>query len=181
LIDGGYAMSEVYLELPSKSREQDAKAYLREVIGSGSPINGMGELDEYDDYDKWLVMTHDFHEGKNLPDDWVRSSEYFLVRAEDDRIVGMMNIRHEQNDFLIEHGYGHIGYGIRPSERRQGYATKILALALGKCKELGIDEVHVGCLQDNIGSMKTIRRNGGVLYKKLVNDGQPYVEFVIEQ
>jgi len=172
-------MSDLYLEFPSKKRENDAKAYLREFIESGSLINGMGNLDEAESFDEWLTMTRDYHEGKNLPDDWVRSSEYFLIRKEDDRIVGMANIRHEQNDFLIEHGYGHIGYGIRPSERRKGYATKILALALGKCAELGISEVHVGSLEDNIGSRKVIEKNGGVFYQKLINDGEPYLEYVI--
>ena len=174
-------MSELYLEFPSKERERDAKAYLREFIESGSLINGMGDLDEYDDYDKWLAMTRDFCDGRNLPEDWVRSSEYFLVRKQDNRIVGMTNIRHEQNAYLIEHGYGHIGYGIRPSERRRGYAAKILALALDECKKLGIEQVHVGCLQDNIGSKKAMLKNGGVFYKKLINDGQPYLEFVIDQ
>jgi len=174
-------LSEVYLEFPSKKREQDAMAYLREFIESKSEINGMGDLNEAESFDKWLAMMSDYHEGANLPEGWVRSSEYFLIRAQDELIVGMTNIRHEQNAFLIEHGYGHIGYGIRPSERRKGYATKILELALAKCRELGISEVHVGCLEDNIGSKKTILKNGGVFYKKLVNDGEPYLEFVINQ
>ena len=68
-------MNDVYLEFASKEREQDAKAYLREFIESKSEINGMGDLEEYDDYDKWLAVMHDFHEGANLPDDWVSSSE----------------------------------------------------------------------------------------------------------
>ena len=172
-------MSEVYLEFPSKKREQDAMAYLREFRQSGSLINGMGELHKYEDYDKWLKMTLDYHEGKNVSDNWVRSSEYFFIRKRDDKIIGMTGIRHELNAFLIRTGYGHIGYGIRPSERRQGYATKILELALGKCGQLGISEVHVGCLEDNIGSKKVIQRNGGVFYQKLINDGEPYLEYVI--
>ncbi len=174
-------MNDVYLEFASKEREQDAKAYLREFIESKSEINGMGDLEDFDDYDKWLAVTRDFHEGVNLPDDWVRSSEYFLIRKQDDKIIGMTNIRHELNEFLIRTGYGHIGYGIRPDERRKGYATKILALALAKCGQLDIEEVHVGCLQDNIGSRKVIEKNGGVFFRETENDGMTYFEFVINQ
>lgn len=61
---------------------------------------------------------------------------------------------------LLECG-GHIGYGIRPSERRQGYATKLLALALEKAKELGLKSVLVVCDEVNVASEKTILKNGG--------------------
>jgi len=173
-------MDELYLEFPDKKHKKDAFAYLREFIDSGSAINGMGRLDKYEDYDEWLKMTIEHHKGINLSDNHVQSSEYFLIRKQDDKIVGMVNIRHELNDFLIERGYGHIGYGIRPCERRKGYATKQLRLALEKCAELGIKKVHVGCNEDNEGSRRTIEKNGGVLYKKGANDGVPYLEFVIE-
>lgn len=174
-------MSELYLETPGKAREKDAKAYLREFIDSGSEINGMGDLDKYDDYDEWLRVTKDCRLGKNLPDGYVGASEYFLIRREDDKIVGMANIRHELNDFLVRTGYGHIGYGIRPDERRKGYATAILAMALERCWELGISEVHVGCDTDNTGSKRAIKKNGGVLFRETENDGVSYLEFIIKQ
>ena len=80
----------------------------------------------------------------------------------DSKIVGTINIRYKLNDYLLRIG-GHIGYGIRPSERCKGYATKMLALALEKCRELGIDKALVTCDKDNLGSAKTIINNGGVL------------------
>lgn len=173
-------MDELFLEFPGKKHKQDARAYLREFIDSGSAINGMGWLDKYEDYDEWLSMTTDYHKGINLDNNHVQSSEYFLVRKKDYKIVGMVNIRHRLSEFLIERGYGHIGYGIRPCERKKGYATEQLRLALKKCAELGIKQVHVGCDEDNIGSKRTIEKNGGRLYKKGENDGVPYLEFVID-
>ena len=173
-------MDELYLEFPDKKHKNDALAYLQEFVASGSDINGMGWLNKYEDYDEWLKMTTDYHKGINLGNNHVQSSEYFLVRKQDDKIVGMVNIRHRLSEFLIERGYGHIGYGIRPSERQKGYATEQLRLALEKCAELGIKKVHVGCDEDNIGSKRTIEKNGGVLYKKGENDGLPCLEFVID-
>jgi len=66
--------------------------------------------------------------------------------------------------------YGHIGYAIRLSERRKGYATKMLCLDLPKCRELDIDKILVSCDKNNIGSVKTIVKNGGVFDKEFIDD-----------
>lgn len=57
---------------------------------------------------------------------------------------------------------GHIGDGVRPSERRKGYGTAIIAKALEECKKLGIDKVLITCDSKNIGSRKAIIKNGGI-------------------
>lgn len=76
--------------------------------------------------------------------------------------IGKVNIRHRLNKNLLKAG-GHIGYTIRPSERRKGYGTLILRLALPKAKALGIKKALITCYEDNIGSRKIIEANGGVL------------------
>ena len=80
-----------------------------------------------------------------------------------------MDIRHYLNDRLLKDG-GHIGDGVRPSERRKGYGTEIVRLALIECRKLGIDSVLMFCDKDNIGSAKTITKNGGVLEDEFVNE-----------
>ena len=74
----------------------------------------------------------DAHNGVNLPQSWVPDSTYWLV-TDNNRIVGAVNIRHSLTEHLFNAG-GHIGYGIRPSERRKGYATKLLELSLEKLR-----------------------------------------------
>ncbi|GGB38488.1 acetyltransferase [Lentibacillus populi] len=96
--------------------------------------------------------------GIGLPDGWVPDSTYWLVK--DDNLIGAVNIRHALTEKLRNEG-GHIGYGIRPSERRKGYATRLLALALEEAKRLGINEVLVVCNETNTASRKTIVNNGG--------------------
>ena len=81
-----------------------------------------------------------------------------------------LNIRHYLNAGLLRTG-GHIGDGIRPSERRKGYATEMIALALEECKKLGIRRVLMCCDKDNIGSAKSILKNGGVLENEVEKDG----------
>ena len=85
-----------------------------------------------------------------------------------DRLLGAVNIRHYLNDSLLKEG-GHIGDGIRPSERRKGYATEMIRMALTECKKLGIEKVLMTCDKDNIGSARSIIKNGGILENEFVN------------
>ncbi len=95
-------------------------------------------------------------------DDWGR---YYLYLVFDNtKLIGLLNIRFDLTNELREK-YGDIGYGVRPSERRKGYATKMLSYALSICKEKGMKKVILGCYDNNFGSNKTIINNGGKLYR----------------
>lgn len=104
----------------------------------------------------------------------VPDSTFFCLDEDRNIIVGAVNIRHYLNESLLLNG-GHIGDGVRPSERRKGIATKMIALALNECRKLGIEKVLMVCDKNNIGSAKSIINNGGVLENEVEVDG------VIEQ
>ena len=128
----------------------------------------------------WAIFKNDYHdfdyylehlEIKNPSSGYVPDSTFFLLDEERNRLLGAVNIRHYLNESLLLSG-GHIGDGIRPSERRKGYATELIRLALIECKKLGISPVLICCTKGNIGSMKSIVRNGGVLENEIVeSDG----------
>lgn len=120
---------------------------------------------DYRDFDYYL----DNLECQNPQKGWVRDSVFFLLDVDRDRLLGAVNIRHELNEHLLKCG-GHIGDGIRPSERRKGYATEMIRLALLECKKLGIKRVLICCNKDNIGSKKSIINNGGVLENEVLDD-----------
>ncbi|MGK9486801.1 GNAT family N-acetyltransferase [Bacillus tropicus] len=121
----------------------------------------------------------DAHNGVNLPQSWVPDSTYWLV-TDNNRIVGAVNIRHSLTEHLFNAG-GHIGYGIRPSERRKGYATKLLELSLEKTKKLNITRALVVCDEVNTASEKTILHNGGVRDDDFIEeDGNVVRRFWIE-
>lgn len=101
---------------------------------------------------------------------FVPASLYFLT-DENMKIYGAIHIRHELNDYLLRFG-GHIGYGIRPSERRKGYASLMLSLALPIARELGIEKALITCDKNNSGSAGTIIKNGGILENEIVKDGE---------
>lgn len=120
------------------------------------------------DFEDMLQFLAESEIEEHIPAGWVPSSTYWLV-DEEQKVVGAVNIRHGLTEKLLNCG-GHIGYGIRPSERRKGYATAILALALQKTEELGIDRVLVCCDKENIGSERTILKNGGVFESEFIED-----------
>ena len=126
----------------------------------------------------WAIFKNDCHdfdyylsnlELKEVKDGYVPDSTFFLYDEERDILIGAVNIRHYLNEKLLREG-GHIGDGIRPSERRKGYATKMIGLALIECKKLGIDRVLMICDKENIGSAKSIINNGGVLENEFVDE-----------
>lgn len=149
------------LIFPAPEHEEGWRTFLeafsarQERLVPGSMQQGDGT------YASFLQETLDYHQGKNIAATWVPASTYFLL---DDAgaLVGAVNIRHQLNNSLLHIG-GHIGYGVLPTQRRKGYATHMLRLALEKCSEMGMDRALVTCDKTNIASAKTIQRCGGVL------------------
>ena len=152
-------------EVPSLERKDEALQYIQEFLDYGSEINGVGGLDRYlDNYEEWLTKLEE--DRVRIPtEEKVPADTYFLVRERDNRIIGMINIRHCLNRNLRIVG-GHIGYSIRPSERQKGYNKLNLYLGLLRCRELGIDEVLMDCDATNIGSAKTMQALGGKLIRE---------------
>ena len=109
----------------------------------------------------------------------VPDSTFFCLDEERGSFVGAVNIRHYLNDALLKSG-GHIGDGVRPSERRRGVATAMIGLALDECRKLGIDRVLMVCDRDNIGSARSIINNGGVLENEVEHDGHIIQRYWIE-
>jgi predicted acetyltransferase len=141
------------------------------------------------DCSPWAIFRNDCHdfdyylehlENKSTTGGWVPDSVFFLLDDERNRLLGAVNIRHYLTDALLKDG-GHIGDGIRPSERRKGYATKMIHLALEECRKLGIDRVLMICNKDNIGSARSIIRNGGVLENEITDpDGSVLQRYWIQ-
>lgn len=92
--------------------------------------------------------------------DWVTCT--FLWIADAEEVIGSIAVRHRLTEWLLDQG-GHIGYSIRPSRRREGHASRALALGLDRARDLGLDRVLLTCDLDNEASRRTIVANGGVL------------------
>ena len=169
---------------PNTAYKSKAMEFINELHTYGSEIHGSGSLDRYlreSTYEAWLKKILGDIDIANIPEGKVPALTYFYVRESDDKIVGMVNIRLALNDFLANEG-GHIGYCIRPTERKKHYATAMLKDALQVCKTIGIKDVIVTCDKSNIASAKVIRNCGGELDAEFFSNtyGETIQRYVIK-
>lgn len=145
--------------------KEDVLEYLKEFTEYGSAMQGIGGASSYSSYEEMLEKQQKdkYVEYLGYEENVVPRSTYLIVREKDNKIVGSINFRWELTRSIDENFGGHIGYGIRPTERRKGYATEALRLGLELCREKGMKFVRVGCYTNNTGSRKTILNNGGKL------------------
>ena len=153
-----------------RPRPDEAEELLRAHRATSPEVpNFLHYYEEGMSHSRYLEVLEERECGVNLPSNHVPST--FLFAFNGGRIVGRLAIRHMLNDVLQRVG-GHIGYVVVPEFRRQGYATAILRLALQFAHDrLGLDHVLVTCDDDNIGSIKTIESNGGVLEDTISGPG----------
>ena len=159
---------------PTMEYDRQIRAYRQEFMESGDSMDGTGGLSKFEDPQEWIDFLAKHRDPKTIPEGRVPATQLIFVREEDDKIVGMLDVRHFLNEYLEKFG-GHIGYSVAPSERRRGYATQMLKTALPVCRELGIGRVLITCIKGNEGSKRTILNNGGV-YESTVYEPDEKIE-----
>lgn len=154
-------MDTIKLLLPAEGFLGQAWDYRRECEAADSDMDGCGPIDTSESARQWLADTRAYADPATVPEGKVQATQFLAVRASDGRLVGMLQVRHYFNEYLEKYA-GHIGYSVRPSERRKGYAKEMLRLALPYCKSIGLDRVLIACEPGNPASRRTILANGGV-------------------
>lgn len=158
------------LVVPSAEYQESYIQMVREFSDRGEAFVPFILAEDYDDFPLMLDRLAAYSRGDQMPSGFVAHSSFLLV-DDSNQVVGCSNLRHELNDGLLVLG-GHIGYGIKPSERQKGYAKLILELTLPKAKNAGIDKALLTVNKSNLGSIKVIQFNGGVLEAEKKVSGQ---------
>ena len=146
---------------PTMEYDREIQAYRSEFLANGNSMDGCGSLRNYENTAEWLEKLEEGKDPETVPPDRVPATQYIFVREEDGRVLGMLQLRHCLNEYT-ERFAGHIGYSVRPSERRKGCASAMLREALPLCRDLGLDRVLVCCRVENEASRRVILKNGGV-------------------
>ena len=174
-------MEKFYFEIPSLERKNEIIEYLDEFVKYGSDINGSGSLDKiYYGYtfeealDRCLKMEDEEY-AKSVGR--CQSRTFLLIRENDNKIVGTINVRWNLNEAMLRFG-GHIGYGIRPTERRKGYNKINLYLGMLEAKKVGLEKVMLDCDVNNLGSDKTLKALGGKLERTEVDPSDGILTYV---
>lgn len=166
-------LNELILITPTAEYEQQAVNLIDEVSVTDLDDNlrfaGFAHLQEYrDKFEEWLVRLRNMANEETVTVGHMPANTFFAVRKSDNKVVGIIDVRHRLNDYMLKYA-GHIGYTVLPSERRKGYGYQQLLLALDFCKSIGISRVLITCNDYNIPSAKTIEKAGGVLENKIIN------------
>ena len=160
----------IYFVRPEQKHKDDALAFRQEFFDCGEKVINGGELlDSADSYEEWLTGVTANSRPDTVSPEWVLTDTFFAL-DENDRIVGIIDFRHELKGFLKD--FGHCGYSVRPSERRKGYATKMLSLILSVAADAGLSSLQLSVERSNEPSVKTIIRNGGVLERSFEYQGE---------
>ncbi|MGI5898034.1 MAG: GNAT family N-acetyltransferase [Candidatus Dojkabacteria bacterium] len=146
---------------PSMDYEKEIRSFRQEFITNGGDMDGCSSLRKMENIADWIKEVEDFSSVETCPVGYVPSTQFIYLRENDNKVVGVIKIRHSLNEFLKNYG-GHVGYAVCHSERRKGYATDMLREVLPICKKLGLEKILVTCKKGNEGSKKVIKNNNGV-------------------
>ena len=165
-------MEKFYLDMPSLERKEQIIDYVNEFALYNSETNGMGSL-------RKILEGYTFEQALEMclnrqKEEYAKkigrcqSKTFLLIRKNDDRIIGAINVRWNLPENMKQFG-GNIGYGIHPTERRKGYNKINLYLGLMEAQKLGLDQVMLSCEVSNLGSAKTMQALGGKLERTEVD------------
>ena len=160
----------IQLVRPTEEQKEQAVEFRQEFFDHGEFVMNGGELfDKTEDYIEWCRSIGANTNEETVNPNWVITDTFFAV-DDQDRIVGIIDLRHTLNDFLKD--LGHCGYSVRPSERRKGFATEMLRQLLEAAKKAGMNELYLSVERKNEPSVKTITRNGGFYERSFEIDGE---------
>lgn len=179
-------MSKIHLIEASEQYSNQLEQFKNEVLqtdfGDDSIFAGCLGLEESPSALAWIKDCHlrkDAATCQQTGTD-VPSTVYFAIREHDDKLVGVIDLRHHINHPILGTWGGHIGYTVRPSDRGHNYAREMLRLNISNARAMGISKLLLTCNVTNKASEKAILGNGGELENIIKANGKSMKRYWIE-
>ena len=142
--------------------------YKEEFVLNNEIIHGAANITSLS-IPEWVQFTENTKYKESVTPGFVTAHTFFAL--DNDKIVGIINARHELNDYLLNFG-GHIGYSVKKSERRKGYAKAMLSYTVDFLLSLGLEKILITCDKNNIASKRTIESCGGILENEVIEESR---------
>ena len=159
----------IKLVTPTNEYGEHVMNYKKVFLENDESFDGCAGLEDCDTYEEWIDFDNRL--SKKYGESYVPSDVYLGIRTSDNKLVGIIDLRKNLNDFLYNYG-GNIGYSVIPDERRKGYATEMLGLVLNRAKEIGLETFQLSVERTNEPSIKTIVKNGGKYERSFTFEGE---------
>ena len=164
-------IDDICLVVPDEGWEAKVVAFRQEFWEAGERvICGSALLDQRENYAEWLELVRANARRETVPRGWVLSDVFLAVRECDQRVVGIIELRHELNDFLRD--FGHCGYSVRPAERGKGYGRAMLRQLCKHARQCGMAHLQLSCEEDNTASRRVITGAGGEYMRDFLHQGK---------
>ena len=161
-------MDQLLLMQPDKYYAEAIRDYRKAFLDAGDPMDGTGPLYRMPEPEDWLAYTARLSASATVPEDMVPTTQYICVRPYDNRLVGMIELRHTLNEYLQLYG-GHVEFSVLPGERGKGYATWMLQNVLRYARERSIEQLVLAVEPRNAAGIRVIEKNGGVWLDKVLD------------
>ena len=169
----------LYLVKPSKKYKEKIMDFCEEFIRNDEIAYGTQRLCEMRNVEEWLTKVKNNECKQTVEEGRPPSYEFMAIREKDQRLIGMINVRYDLTEEMLMY-LGHIGYCVRKSERKKGYAAEMLRLALVEARKIGLSRVLLTVDSDKIASIATMRKNGAVLENEVPYNGKITQRYWIE-
>ena len=169
----------IYLVKPSKKYKDQIMDFREEFLVNNEIAYGTEQLYAMDIFEEWLTKVQNNERIETAESGRPPSYEYMAIQQQDEKLIGMINIRYDLTEEMLMY-LGHIGYCVRKSERRKGYAAEMLKLALDEARKIGLDRVLLTVDSDKIASIATMKKSGAVLENEVPYNGKITQRYWIE-
>lgn len=159
---------------PTAEYADEIRSYRQDFLDSGDHMDGCGPLRKFEDPLLYIKECALKSAAETAAEAGGHAEQFLLIRKADQRLVAMAQYRYGVDPLFC------IGYSVRPSERKKGYAKRTLRYLLQWLSAQGYSDTFISCEPSNEASRQVILSCGGAFVELRNYKGIDLMLFHIE-